>query len=169
MCKYTCAWVRIIFVEQMKLCLFDCDYLNSLRRIRTCGLRLTGSNSYQLSYYILSCLKNTMRRIRTCDLRLFGPKSPLLQTSKNREIDEKKIVRNFLQKIKILFFFEFFSENVLKTLLRGKETTRKKCRIVFEKCWKYLIFFERNRWKKKLFEIFYKKKCFYFFWVFLRK
>ena len=35
-------------------------------------------------------------------------------------------MRNFLDKIKILFFFEFFAENVLKTLLRGSETTRKK-------------------------------------------
>ena len=69
-------------------------------------------------------------------------KSPLLQTSKNREIAEKKIVRNFLHKIKILFFFEFFSENVLKTLLRGRETTRKKYRIVFEKFEKYVIFFD---------------------------
>ena len=48
------------------------------------------------------------------------------------KIAEKKIVRNFFDKIKILFFFEFFSENVLKTLLRGRETTRKKYRIVFE-------------------------------------
>ena len=111
--KYTCAWVRILFVEQMKLCFFDCDYLNSLRRIWTCGLRWTGSNSYQLSYYILSCLKNTMRRIRTCDPRLFGPKSPLLQTSKNREIDEKKNVRNFLQKIKKNIFFQVFLRKCL--------------------------------------------------------
>ena len=81
-------------------------------------------------------------------------KSPLLQTSKNREIAEKKIVRNFLDKIKILFFFEFFSENVLKTLLRGRETTRKKYRIVFEKFLKYVIFFAKKSLKKKLCEIF---------------
>ena len=69
-------------------------------------------------------------------------KSPLLQTSKNREIAEKKIVRNFLDKINFLFFFEFFAENVLKTLLRGRETTRKKYRILFEKFEKYVIFFD---------------------------
>ena len=119
MCKYTCAWVRILFVEQMKLCFFDCDYFNSLRRIRTCGLRLTGSNSYQLNYYILSCLKNTMRRIRTCDLRLFGPKSPILQTSKNREIDEKKkIVRNFIHFF--FFFSRVFLRKCLKNFSKGK-------------------------------------------------
>ena len=43
----------------------------------------------------------------------------------------QKVVRNFWTNY---FFFKFFSENVFKTLLRGKETTRKKCRIVFEKC-----------------------------------
>ena len=69
-------------------------------------------------------------------------KSPLLQTSKNWEIAEKKIVRNFLDKIKFLIFFEFFSENVLKIFLRGRETTRKKYRIVFEKFLKYVIFFD---------------------------
>ena len=35
--------------------------------------------------------------------------------------------------LKIFIFFEFFSENVLKSLLGGRETTRKKYRIVFEK------------------------------------
>ena len=40
------------------------------------------------------------------------------------------------------FFFEVFRENVLKTLLRGRETTRKKYRIVFEKFLKYMIFFD---------------------------
>ena len=52
---------------------------------------------------------------------------------KIEKIAEKKVVRNFLTNLKIFIFFEFFSENVLKTLLRGRETTRKKCRIVFEK------------------------------------
>ena len=61
---------------------------------------------------------------------------------KSKKIVEKKIVRNFLTNLKILFFFEFFSENVLKTLLRGRETTRKKYRIVFEKFLKYVIFFD---------------------------
>ena len=51
-------------------------------------------------------------------------------------------MRNFLTNLKILFFFEFFSENVLKTLLRGRETTRKKYRILFEKFVKYVFFFD---------------------------
>ena len=55
---------------------------------------------------------------------------------------KKKVVRNFLTNLKILFFFEFFSENVFKTLLRGRETTRKKYRIVYEKFLKYVIFFD---------------------------
>ena len=38
---------------------------------------------------------------------------------------EKKIVRNILKKIKFLFFFEFLTKNVLKTLLGGNETVRK--------------------------------------------
>ena len=43
---------------------------------------------------------------------------------------------------KNLFFFEVFRENLLKTLLIGLETTRKKYRIVFEKFLKYMIFFD---------------------------
>ena len=61
---------------------------------------------------------------------------------KNRKNRWKKIVRNLKKIIKILFFFELFQENVLKTLLRGRETTRKKYRIVFEKFLKYMIFFD---------------------------
>ena len=45
----------------------------------------------------------------------------------------KKIVRHFLRKIKNFNFFEFFSEDVLKTFLKGRETIRKKKRAVFEK------------------------------------
>ena len=73
---------------------------------------------------------------------------------KIEEIAEKKVVRKFLTNLKILNFFEFFSENVLKTLLRGRETTRKKYRIVFEK---YTFFdkkLKKSLKKKKLFEIF---------------
>merc|ERR1711955_184073 len=55
---------------------------------------------------------------------------------------KKKSCSKFFDKFKIFYFFEFFSENVLKTLSRGKETTRKKHRIAFEKCWKYTIFFD---------------------------
>ena len=70
------------------------------------------------------------------------PNHHYYRPQKIEKISEKKIVRNFLQKIKFLFFFEFFSENVLKTLLRGRETTRKKYRIVFEKFLKYVMFFD---------------------------
>ena len=52
---------------------------------------------------------------------------------KSKKSLKKKVVRNFLTNLKIFIFFEFFSENVFKTLLGGKETTRKKYRIVFEK------------------------------------
>ena len=55
---------------------------------------------------------------------------------------KKKIVGNFLTNLNFFIFFEFFSENVFKTLLRGRETTRKKYRIVFEKFLKYVIFFD---------------------------
>ena len=96
-------------------------------------------------------------------------KSPLLQTSKNREIAEKKIVRNFLDKIKILFFFEFFSENVLKTLLRGRETTRKKYRIVFEKFTFFEKISKKSLKKKSCSKFFDKFKNFHFLRVFLRK
>ena len=56
--------------------------------------------------------------------------------------EKQKVVRNFLTNLKFFIFFEFFSENVFKTLLRGRETTRKKYRIVFEKFLKYVIFFD---------------------------
>ena len=53
---------------------------------------------------------------------------------KNEKSQKKKVVRNFLTNLKIIIFFEFFSENVFKTFLGGHETTRKKYGIVFEKC-----------------------------------
>ena len=59
---------------------------------------------------------------------------------KNRKNRWKKNVRNFKKIIKILFFFELFWENVLKTLLRGCETTRKKYWVIFEKFLKYVFF-----------------------------
>ena len=95
--------------------------------------------------------------------------SSFSQASKNREIAEKKIVRNFLHKIKILLFFEFFSENVFETLQRGHETTRKKYRVMFEK---YTFFdkkFEKIAEKKNCSKFFDKLIFFYFFRVFLRK
>ena len=108
-----------------------------------------------------------MRRIRTCDLKLTGPKT--IRPKKFEKITKKKDVRFFLKILKFLIFLEFFSENVLKTLLRGKESTRKKCRIVFEK----FTFFDKNLKKslkkKSCSKFFDKFKNFYFFRVFLRK
>ena len=71
---------------------------------------------------------------------------------------KKKVVRNFLKNLIFLIFFEFLSENVCKRLLRGKETTRKKYRIVFEK----FTFFEKIS-KKSL----KKKSCSKFFEKFI--
>ena len=70
------------------------------------------------------------------------PNHHYYRPQKIEEIAEKKVVRNFLTNLKISIFFEFFSENVLKTLLRGRETTRKKYRVVFEKFFEYMIFFD---------------------------
>ena len=71
-----------------------------------------------------------------------------------REIAEKKSCSKFFDKFNFfLIFFEFFSENVLKTLLKGRETIRKKYSLVFEKS----TFFDKNSkksLKKKLCEIF---------------
>ena len=82
---------------------------------------------------------------------------------KIEKIAEKKVLRNFLTNLSFLFFFDFFSENVLKTLLRGRETTRKKYQIVFEK----FTFFEKKSKKslkkKSCSKFFEKFKIFYFF------
>ena len=50
-----------------------------------------------------------------------------------------------MTKIKFDFFFDFFSENVLETLLRGRETIRKKYRIVFEKFLKNMLFWPKGK------------------------
>ena len=42
-------------------------------------------------------------------------------------------MRNFLKNLKIVIFFDFFAEDVLKSLLRGPKTIRKKYLVVFEK------------------------------------
>ena len=70
-------------------------------------------------------------RARLVTFRGFGAERARLGThpqcrpQKIEKSLKKKVVRNFLHKIKILFFFEFFSENVFKTRLGGQETTRK--------------------------------------------
>ena len=65
---------------------------------------------------------------------------------------KKTVVRFFLTNLKNIISFEFFLENVFKTLLKGLETTSKKYGIVFEK-----YTFDKNR-KKTL-----KKKGSIFF------
>ena len=81
--------------------------------------------------------KSGLRRIKKSSILKLLPKHPyyrpLINSPNHRyyrpqkieEIAEKKVVRNFLHKINFLVFFEFFSENVFKTLLRGLDTTRK--------------------------------------------
>ena len=80
---------------------------------------------------------------------------------------KKKVVRNFLTNLKIFIFFDFFSENVLKTLLRGHEATSKKYRIISEK---YTFFHKKSKksLKKSCSKCFEKIIFFYFFPVFLR-
>ena len=101
-------------------------------------------------------------------------KLPLLQTSKNWRNCWKKSCSKFFDKFNFFYFFRvFISENVLKCILRGKETTRKKYRIVFEKFFKYVIFFDfacppitTHHPSPPIRQ--YKLKIFWFFWVFLR-
>merc|ERR1711973_505260 len=64
---------------------------------------------------------------------------------KSKKSLKKKVVRNFLKNLNFFIFFDFFSENVFKSFLRGKERTRKKYQIVFEK----FTFFEKKS-KKSL-------------------
>ena len=51
--------------------------------------------------------------------------SPILQTSKNQKNPGKKSSKLFTKNQNFIFF-EFFSENVVKTIQRGGETTTKK-------------------------------------------
>ena len=65
---------------------------------------------------------------------------------------KKKVVKICLANLNFIFF-EFFSKNVFRTLLRERETTRKNLRVVFEK----YTFFDKKIEKiaeKKKFEIF---------------
>ena len=74
-----------------------------------------------------------------------GVKKKRWETKKGWEKSKKSLKKNcskFKKNHKNFIFFELFQENVLKTLLRGRETTRKKYRIVFEKFLKYMIFFD---------------------------
>ena len=69
-------------------------------------------------------------------------KSLLVLTSKNRKNRGKTNCAKFFTKNNFLFFVvEFFTKEVLKPLLRGRETVRKKYPVVFEKFPKNMFFF----------------------------
>ena len=118
------------------------------------GRAVVGGGFTEMKIWTFALISKRLRRIEIPSILKLLPKHQYYRPLKNRpnhqyyrpqkieEIAEKKVVRNFLQKIKILFFFEFFSENVSKTLLRGRETTRKKYRVDFEKFFKNMIFFD---------------------------
>ena len=56
-----------------------------------------------------------------------------------------------------MYFYRIFTKNVLKTLLRGNNTTRKIYQVVCEIFFsKYMIFIQKNQWKKMC--AFWKKK-----------
>ena len=81
---------------------------------------------------------------------------------------KKKVVRNFLTNLKFFIFFEFFSEDVLKTLLRGRETTRKKYRIFFEKFEKFLKKIAKKNETSILAKFFEKKQKIRFFFKYFK-
>ena len=89
--------LHVIFIFlYLKSHFCDCNYLNSMKRIRTCDLRLTLPSSYQLYYNILNYPKNSMRRTRTCELRLTGPRTTT-DLKNSRKLPKKG--RFFLKKI----------------------------------------------------------------------
>ena len=96
-----------------------------------------------LEFFSENVLKSLLRGRETTRKKywiIFEKLLFLIKIWKNRW--KKKVVRNFLTNLISFIFFEFFSENVLKTVLRGRETARKKYRIVFEKFLKYMLFFD---------------------------
>ena len=75
--------------------------------------------------------KSTLIFIREITLKFL--KGIPFKIEKWRKIVKNWIVRNFLKNLKIVIFFDFFAEDVLKSLLRGPKTIRKKYQVVFEK------------------------------------
>ena len=71
-----------------------------------------------------------------------------------------------MKNLNFFIFLEFFSENVLKTLLRGRETTRKKNRIVFEKFTFFEKISKKSLKKKKVVRIFLTNLKFFIFFEF---
>ena len=139
--------LHVIFIFlYLKSHFCDCNYLNSMKRIRTCDLRLTLPSSYQLYYNILNYPKNSMRRTRTCELRLTGPRTTTDLKNAKKTLKKKSCSKFFTNKKKI----DFFSENVFKTLLGGREIIRTRKWVFFEIFPKNMIFFSKNwknRWK----------------------
>ena len=75
--------------------------------------------------------KSTLIFIREITLKFL--KGIPFKIEKWRKIKKNWIVRNFLKNLKIDIFFDFFAEDVLKSLLRGPKTIRKTYQVVFEK------------------------------------
>jgi len=71
-------------------------------------------------------------------------------------------VRNFLKNLKIVIFFDFFAEDVLKSLLRGPKTIRKKYQVVFEK-FANLCSESQKKTNPRFWRSFLKKRTFRFF------
>ena len=86
-------------------------------------------------------------------------------------IKKSKNLRKKKFKCFYIFFFELPGKIVHNTLLRGRETTRKKYRIVFEKFLKYMFFVIKKSKKsqKKVVQIFLQKKNIIIFSSFFQK
>ena len=96
--------------------------------------------NFKLEIGFFSKKKNDVTKLENCaHLFIVNYKCAKFKLNKKKS-QKKKIVRNFLRKIEIFNFFDFFSEDVLKTLLRRSETFRKKYGAVFEKSPKNMVF-----------------------------
>ena len=74
----------------------------------------------------------------------------------------------FLKNLKTVNFYDFFSEDVLKTLLRGPKTNRKKYQFVFEK-FVNLCSKSRKKINPRFWRNFLKKRTFRFFFANIQK
>ena len=85
------------------------------------------------------------------------------------KIAKNWLVRNFLTKLKFFIFSDFFTKDVLTSLLWGAKTIRKKYQDVFEK---FANLCSKNRKKNQppiLAKIFEKSNFLKIFWVFRKK
>ena len=85
--------------------------------------------------------------------------------TKNRR---KLTCSKFFEKFKNCFFFEFFAEDVLKSLLRGPKTIRKKYQVVFEK-FANLCSKNRKKTNPRFWRKFLKNLIFFKFFEFFAK